>query len=248
MKKILAMIIAFVVSLSTNTEYSEVASKPYSGDYFTITGKETPDYRIFYGGTDTTTSASGCKITPYSAMGKKPSFSDAYWFINNQSVNVDQLNSYTSVKKDEAKKQTAYYYCSGIFSDGSYLIMPYTGKITCDTKSNDCTSIELVCTNNTTDVSYKIIIGNMKCWYCDVGRTGATDFSKDSDGNVINTLGGHTVDEFKDTSLPAGDVIGVTTSNTTIKVIPIKNQTDQSKLGTCTLYEFYTGTYTPYKN
>jgi hypothetical protein len=76
-------------------------------------------------------------------------------------------------------------------------------------------------------VEYKLVISNMSCWYCDVGRVDSPTY--------------HTSSEQNGKKFQAGNVLGRATSNTTIKVIPISNG---SSIGTATLSEFYSGTYT----
>ena len=215
---------AFLVSLSSNTEYTVTSDKPYTEEYYTIDVEDPPDYREYYGSISTTDATKSCKTTNFSAQGKKIEGSTGYWFVNNMTVNPDELDDHITAhhRNNDSTKDIDYYVVTDIFTTGNYIIMPYSGTLQVDSKTNDCRSMTVYCSapNGT---EYKLVIYNMDCWYCDVSRENPTY---------------HTSDEQKGKKFLAGNVLGKANAGTTIKIIPIKNG---SAIGTSTLSQFYNG-------
>lgn len=230
MKKFIAFIIAFIASLANNTSYTVTEDKPYTEEYYKIDVADDPDYRQYYGTTSSVTSDTYCKVTNFSAQGKKVTGSDGYWFVNNLSANMMSIDANYCTEhhlNNNSSKPIDYYTCSGCFTDGNYIIMPYTGTLECDSKTNDCSSMTVYCTADT-GVQYKLVFMNMDRWYCDIGRVEDPTY--------------HTSDEQRGKKFQGGNVLGQATSDTTVKIIPIRNG---ASIGTATLSEFYSGTYTP---
>lgn len=229
MKKILAMILAFIISLSNNTDYTITSDKPYTKDYYTINVDDPPDYRKYYGTISTSDATENCKTTNFSAQGKKVSGSDGFWFVNNMSASLDSIdgNIVEHHKNNDGSQSVDYYVADGIFTDGNYIIMPYTGTLQCESKTNDCKSMTVFC-KSPNGTEYKLVFANMECWYCDVSRDNPTF---------------HTSDEQTGKKFMAGNVLGKATSETIVKIIPTQGS---SAVGTATLSQFYSGSYTPY--
>lgn len=232
MKQLIAMFLAFFMSLANSTEFELAEEKAYTEDYYTINQDDPPDYREYYGNVSTVSGEFNCKTTNFSAQGMRVDSSEGYWFVNNMSLSLESLDSsdynVEHHKNNDKKNIVDYYICKGAFTDGNYIIMPYLGTLQSESKTNDCKTMTVLCTAPT-NVTYKLVIGDMDCWYCDIGKTSESTY--------------HTGEEQLGKKFQAGNVIGRATSDTYIKIIPVKND---SAIGTATLKEFYSGTYTPY--
>lgn len=250
MKELLAMLLAFFTSLGTSTDFSIVADKPYTTDYYTVDITDPPDYRTFYDSSVSASSETNCKTTTYTAQGRRVasanfnSENDAnivgYWFANNQTFNTQVMASmckeHISTDKVEGENKVDYYEAVGCFTEGTYIIMPYSGTLQSPSASTMNHSMTVFCANPVNGQQYKLKICNMRCWYCDVGRKGALDTTEPK-GNMY-----HTSDEKPGKKIPAGAVLGVATKDTKIQIIPI--DANGTSVGTATLTEFYEGTFT----
>lgn len=235
MKKILAYIVAFVLSLSNGTTYTNVDEKEYTSDYFTITGEEAPDYREYYSGSGNNVSTAGCRISTFTANAMKLSWGSGYWFVNGKTVEESSINSENSnvVLMQDSAQANPYYVLKGIFGDNETIICPYSATLESSTVTNDCTSMRLLVTTDNGS-HYRLTITGMKCWYCDFNRTGE--------------IYGHTVEEFGQgkTTFRAGYVLGKATSDTQIAIVPVGTDDTDIVIGTSTPAEFYRQTYTSF--
>lgn len=249
MKKLFAMLLALLASLSNNTSFSVVQETPYNDNYYKITVDEPPDYRTYYNSSFSETSKTNCKTTTYSAQGKRVSGSAGYWFVNGYPKSLDDLNgsSFKSKNEEEVKvtdkvsedNYTAYYQFVKGFDEGSYIIMPYSGTLESPSATTRCDTMTVYCTNPETNMKYKLVISNMRCWYCDIAREDALK-SEDEEGNeiVCGTLY-HTSDEKRGKKFAAGNVLGVATPSTVIQIFPINDK--GSVEGRASIADFYSG-------
>lgn len=241
MKRLFSMFMAFFVSLTSNTSFSIVEEKPYTGDYYRVDIEEPPDYRSFYDSQAANTAAENCRTTKYSSNGKKfEGSSNGYWLGNNHEVNLQYLDDHTGHlnTSDRLSNNTIEcYVLKDCFSQGQQIIMPFTGELACDSTVSNCTSIQVRCTHPVTGYVYLLTINNMQCWYCDVSRTDALSTS--------GTLTYHTSEEGDGTPIKAGSVLGIATKDTIVKIVPYGS--DTKKVGTATPVQFYSGEYTAYE-
>lgn len=221
LKKLLAIVLAFFTSLFNSLEFQISDDKVYSESaYYTISEDDEPDYREFYGSINAGADTSGCKTTNYNAQGKLVDMAgttvmyEGYWLENGTYKNINDIS-------DQEQGYT--------FNSESYIIIPYDGVLQSDSTNNNGTTMTIFCSVG--DVTYRLSISGMQCWYCDIGR----HYSSDD-----NTF--HTSENQKGKSFKAGNVIGLSTAGTSISIAPIKNG---KVVGTCTLQQMYMGTYTP---
>lgn len=243
MKEFLAMVLAFITSLSTSTEFRIVDDKPYTSDYYTVEVSDPPDYREFHGSGESASSEVSCKTTVYTAQGKRVENSSGFWIANNQTYTLGSLPGKVVPHKPTDsvvnKNRIDYYTVKKCFTEGTYIIMPYTGELKSPSSNKQNNSITVTCQNPDTMVRYKLNFCAMRCWYCDISRKGA--LSKESEEGSMY----HTSDDKEGKKFPAGTVLGVATDNTYFQIVPIDS--DDSAIGTATLEEFYAGSYTKYK-
>lgn len=237
------MLLAFITSLGTSTEFKIVQEKPYSGNYYTIDISDPPDYREFFNSSTSASNETNCKTSVYSAQGKRVEGSVGYWIVNNQTYHIDSMagkvKGHKSTDTVNSKNKIDYYKVSKCFTEGSYIIMPYSGTLQSPSANSKNNSITVFCEHPETGVTYKLKFCNMRCWYCDIGRDGALDTSKDC-GDMY-----HTSDEKAGKKFPAGSVLGVATDKTYFQIVPIDDS--ESSMGTATLKQFYRGTFKKYK-
>lgn len=219
MKKILAIIVSFLLSAFNSLDFNMAGDKQYSvNDYYTIDVEDAPDYREFYSGTPSASNKTSCKTTNYSAQGKKVNMTSnvsysGYWFENGVSKSEDILSDDTKFT----------------FTSSGYIIMPFDGTLSTDSTTNNGKNMTVVC--NIDNKQYRITFENMECWYCDVGRE-----------NIDESNGYHTSDNQKDKTFKAGNVLGrAVGGETTVEIKPIKNG---SVIGSCSIKQFYQLTYT----
>lgn len=236
MKKILAAIMAFFMSLSSSTDYTVAPSKTYTDEYYTVVEDSLPDYRAYYGGGEKASITAGCKTNNYYANGKRVTNKTGFWFIDGQSYSIgDSIkitdadgNTSNGKKKDDDGNAIIP---KGAFKDGQAIIIPYAGTLQTQSKNGgSITSMVLKCStaNGTT---YKIKITGMKYWYCDSQRKGDIQY--------------HTGEEQQGKTFSAGNVVGYATTNTKITITPVLKN---GKKGTCSLKQFYNGEYTKVKD
>jgi len=230
LKKFLSMLLTFLVSLGNSTEYSITNDKPYTQEYYTINSTDSPDYREFYGNVASSSSSVSCKTTNFSAQGCRVVGSRGYWFVNNKTVDLQNLNINDIAHhfNNDDTQPVDYYIVRGVFTVGNYIIMPYKGTLGCDSKTNDCKTMTVYCTADS-GVQYKLIFSKMKRWYCDLGKTDESTY--------------HDSDEQNGKVFYAGNVLGEAESDTIVKIIPVENG---QAIGTATLKQFYKGEYSPY--
>lgn len=273
MKKLLAMLLALIMSLSNSTNYSIVDDKPYPGPnystdqasadseepdpdneaeenakvsneelskddenagYYTINVGDAPDYRHIKEKTSDI-EATSCKTTPFFYDPRLVPSSTGYWFVDGVAPDLNDLKTVEEggmAHKIEDPEKITFYTIGGykksngevvsIFKKGSYVVMPYDGKIlTQGAMSLD--SISLVCSKtidkNNKTYYYKLLISGLQCWYCDFSRPGALDGGKLS-------FHSHTFRSLADKKIPAGRVIGLANKDTVIEVIPCDKNGD----------------------
>ncbi len=237
------MVLAFITSLGTSTEFSIVDDKPYTGNYYTVDISDPPDYREFYSQGSSASNETNCKTTVYMAQGKRVDGSVGYWVANNQTYSIDSLGgkSVPHYPTDYVNKdnEVDYYKATECFTEGVYIIMPFSGTLQSPSANTQNNSMTVFCEHPETGVRYKLKFCKMRCWYCDIGRNGA--LSKDTKQGTLY----HTSDERAGKKFPAGSVLGVATDNTYFQIVPI-DDTD-SALGTATLEEMYAGKYTAFE-
>ena len=242
MKELLSLILAFLTSLGTSTEFCRVADKPYTANYYTIEVEDPPDYREFFNSSTSASNETNCKTTVYTAQGKRVQSSVGYWVANNQTYQLDSLGGkckpHRSTNKVQQDNKIDYYRVSECFSEGVYIIMPYSGTLQSPSSNTRNNSITVFCTHPETGVTYKVQFSKMRCWYCDIGRNGALD-KEEEEGNLFHTSGEKVGKKF-----PAGSVLGVATDKTFFNITPIDDS--ESAIGTATLKQFYLGTYDKY--
>lgn len=253
MKKILALITAFFMSLSTSTNYTVVSDKAYTTDTYQVTDTAMPDYRAYFLGGDGVSSSSGCQTINFNSNARPVGFGMGVWFVDgatpNASNKVDakcfkaKLYEYDdkgkrtgdheencSIKVEEdGNTYSDAYVKSGMFLDGQYIIAPFKCTLESKSISGSVTSMNLRCDVGAN--TYRIKIYNMKCWYCDINRTGDYTF--------------HTSDEQCGKTFSQGNVLGVATPETYVKITPINSA--GTAIGHCSMLQFYNGTYTKYK-
>lgn len=80
MKKILALIAAFIISVFAGTSFTPAPNKQYSDYVYQINTYYQPDYRARYSGESTV--QSGCNTTNFLAAGKQMYGSTGVWFVS----------------------------------------------------------------------------------------------------------------------------------------------------------------------
>lgn len=256
MKKILALITAFFMSLGTSTDYTVVSEKPYTNNTYTVTDTTMPDYRSYFLGGEGASSSSGCQTINYSSNAQQVGFGTGYWFIDGNKPDMtkshtkfkaklyeytpDPNDSTKMVRNDGEPKVETYVenddgtqdaaIKSGMFLEGQYIIAPFKCILESRSVSGSVTSMKLLCTVGAT--SYRIRINNMKCWYCDINRTGELKF--------------HTSDEQCGKTFSAGNVLGVATPETYVIIQPV--DASGTVIGHCSMAQFYKGALTKDKS
>ena len=250
MKKILAIIMAFLTSLSTSTDYNIASEKTYTDGYYTVKETALPDYRSYYGGGDKASLSSGCKTTKYNAHGEKIKGTSCFWFIDGESFDVNTTEVTVYDEKGIALKGKKYLHelikvtsanskykdkydasiPAGAFKNGKAIICPTEAKLVSSSKSTGLTSMTIACMSGNN--RYKVKINNMQKWYCDADRKGDILF--------------HTGDEQKGAAFHAGNVLGYATPETSIVIYPINAK--NKRCGTCTMKQFYSGIFTKVKS
>lgn len=255
MKKILALITAFFMSLSTSTDYTVVSDKPYTNNTYTVTDTTMPDYRSYFLGGEGASSSSGCQTINYNSNAKMVKSSTGFWFIdgtepemtdthtkfkaklytykpdpddNTKMLRDDGKPTLTAIKSSSGNYKDAGIK-SGMFLDGQYIIAPFKCVLDSRSVSGSVNSMKLIC--NVGATSYSIRINNMKCWYCDVNRTGDLQF--------------HTSDEQFGKTFSAGNVLGVATPETYIIIRPV--DASGTVIGHCSMAQFYRGAFTKFE-
>ena len=213
MKKLLALILAFLTSVFSSTEYRVADTKVYTENTFQITDSTLPDYRKYFGGNNKLSATDACDTDIIFAQGQPVKKYAGYWFING--------NKYTAVEGDKNAfklrnnvistvcEEGGFCIPSGTFKAGDKIIMPLDGYIACHSFGNSVDNIALHVTHPTTGSKYYIKISGMQKWYCDRNRTGEFVY--------------HNGDEQFQKVLPAGAVIGFATEDTMITVKPMSN-------------------------
>lgn len=254
MKKILALITAFFMSLSTSTNYTVVSDKAYTTDTYQVTDTSMPDYRAYFLGGDGVSSSSGCQTTNFNSNAQPVGFGMGVWFVDSSTPTASNEANKKCFKaklyeydKDGKRKDDPVdvdcivkveedgntyndaYVKSGMFLNDQYIIAPFKCTLESKSISGSVTSMTLRCDVGAN--TYRIKIYNMKCWYCDINRTGDYTF--------------HTSDEQCGKTFSQGNVLGVATPETYVKITPINSA--GTAIGHCSMLQFYNGTYTKYK-
>lgn len=246
MKRFLALITAFFMSLSTSTDYTVVSDKDYSSNTYKVNEYQMPDYRTYFGGGLNASSSSGCTPINFNSNGQWVGFGSGYWFVDGSKPKkkdgqlVAPTYKYTSKGKCKVKKKNAKTHvittvngkkykdatlAKGSFKDGQYIIAPFNCVLMSHSVSGGVTSMNLRCDSGSN--TYNITIRNMKCWYCDINRSGEFAY--------------HTSDEQYGRKFSGGNVLGIATRDTYIKVTPIGKTGNQ--IGHCSMMQFYKGSY-----
>lgn len=238
-KELLSLILAFFTSLGTSTEFSIVQDKPYTTNYYTVDVTDPPDYREFFSSGASASNETNCKTTVYSAQGKRVDGSVGYWVANNQTYQIGSLGgkvvAHTPTDYVTQENKIDYYKVEECFTEGVYIIMPFSGTLQSPSSNTMNNSITVYCTHPETGVQYKLKFCEMRCWYCDIGRDGALDKSGEH-GTMY-----HTSDEKAGKKFPAGSVLGVATDKTYFQIVPIDQS--EASIGTADLVQFYNGEY-----
>ena len=255
MKKLLAMFLALLMSLTNNTTFSVVDTKPYPGPgieygdpgddtdepddtydefldsnagYYTIDADDPTDYRTINSKNVENVDKNKCKTATFSWDPRTVPNSNGFWVINGVTPTEDNIKVGTAssqVHHFEDKDDAVEYYVIGglksddgstinkVFTDSSCIVMPYDGVIHTD-GSMSIDTMTVICskTSGSKTLYYKLFINNLRCWYCDLGRSGALDTNKPL------TISSHTFKSLKDKAVDAGNILGLATEDTTITV------------------------------
>ncbi len=200
MKKLLAWLMAFVVALFNNVEYTKMDAHEYDSSkiYYLDVEEARPDYRYQRSDLDINSSEVSCRYSNYSQSAKRVQYGadqpsiKAYWF-ESPGIRLEDIT-------DSEKSIT-------LTSEGRPIYAPYDCILTTENLSaNDGTTMEVVCTISGQE-RYRISISGMSKWYCDKLRT---------------TTGFHTWDNPEPNgrkhTFSAGNVLGYQSSNTVIVV------------------------------
>lgn len=230
MKKLISLILAFVMSIFNGTEFEEAPYKAYRAEHsqFSIADESQPDYRAYYNG-EASNNDIGCRIDTFEADNAcEVSWSKGkhmLWFFGGDTLD-EGIAKPTNPNDDASKhKHGTYWQITDNSDDSSTLhvtfpcdnlveiIAPADCKIMDNTTSNNCKSINLAMEGGH-GFEYRIRIDGLRCWYCDSGRENALDMDKPGPR-------GHTVDNFRGTVIHGGEVIGYATSSTEIDIIAV---------------------------
>ena len=245
MKKLIALLMSFIMSLSTSTKFNPTDDKVYTKDTYTVQETTLPDYRQYFGNAKAS-ATSGCNTHNFYSRGVRVQGDNVYgyWLVDGDNYSIDSpdKNKVTTYTYDsDGKKQTntgqftsktdnsgnKYIHTpKGMFPKGSAIIMPYDGTLS-STSANgsSITAMTVLCTHPN-GTQYRIQINNMKMWYCDKDRTGEFDF--------------HTGEEQFGKKFSAGNVLGYATEDTYVVIKPIRNKKVLSDYS-LTLNKFYKG-------
>lgn len=204
MKKLLAICVSLFFCMFAGLSYTQADNKAYNEDsYYKIDVEEPPDYRTLYDKTYVAQSnTSSCKTTNFSNSGKLIRYGTVdtgipgYWFINNRSIGIDDAQLLN-------KKIV-------LDTEGQYIICPFDAELISESATNDGHS--MVIKVNANGEEYRLTFSNMDRWYCCMGRTNP---EKDYDGNTTWT---HTCEELKGHTFKGGNVLGLTTKDTTVEI------------------------------
>lgn len=247
MKKILAMILSFFMSLSTQTNYTMTEEKPYVASTYKVEDTALPDYRAYFGGGEKASATAGCNTNNYYSRGKLFGDCAGYWFVDGE-VPTDFNNimyhkkvetasggavQYKTVRDDKKgirenpnDSRIKYVYLrKGTFEENQAIIMPYPGKLESSSSTTGLNNMIVTCSAPGKSHVFQISIKNMKYWYCDKDRKGDINF--------------HTGDEQQGKSFAAGHVLGYATEDTTITIKAMENGKVLSR-AKVTLDSFYT--------
>lgn len=207
MKRLLAMFLAWLMSLTNNVSYVVQGDMPFArGDYYTIEEGESPDYRDLYGQTPVNSRETVCHPTTFSGNPSYVVYNDgkkhnsAAWFANRVSMEYSKISgeSYT-------------------FDDSVLIVMPYGGTLLSSSNTSDGHSMLLSCTVGEND--YRIQIENMERWWCCLAK-----IQPDDTNALGESVWVHTCSELKGTQFPQGYVLGKAQAGTTIQVLGSDNK------------------------
>ena len=201
MKRLLAMIMALMFSMSNNVDYQTNADEPFNpAGYYMVEGNEAPDYRYITQNYSSLTSSGTClaKSTSreHSVIVKLSELGPSkYWvdYSHNEPIDASFF--------DEMNGATSY-----TFSGTADIVAPQACIV--KTKSTDGGGHSMLL--ETTDGHYQLYISNMERWFCCRNRT----LPPDADPSTYTWT--HTANVHGYT-IPAGYLIGKAQEGTVIE-------------------------------
>ena len=208
MKKLLAMLMAMLLSMFENVDYQYQSERPFNHDsYYTIdVPAQTVDYRDLYGKQIAAGGSYSCIPTTYNVSCYTVNYSDgvtrvgAKWVVANEHKDIAEISGTTYT-----------------FESNSPIACPYAGTLLTSSNTSTGTIMEIAISVN--GKNYRMYIEDMERWWC-------CDSKKDYDFPDTKTWE-HTCSELKGTTFKAGTCLGRARANSTsIHVIENGNKVD----------------------